>query len=135
MTTQGPEWVTLKEAAEIAGKSLKTVRRWATTGTIGAQKDPTGKWFVRPEDLIDREPAAMRSAELEVLTAELTAMRETFHTLAADLAAASERAGRAEAERDALQVTVDAYVRDRVRAELKAERIAESRRWWQRRAK
>lgn len=132
MTVEGAEWVSLREAAEATGKSVKTMRRWAVNGRVGAQKDSSGHWHLRRQDLIDREPAAERIAELEVLSAELVEMRKTFHTLAGDLATASERAGRAEAERDALQVTIDGYVRDRVRAELQAERAAEARRWWQR---
>ncbi len=113
-----PEWVTLKQAAEATGKTVKTVRRWATIGKVGAQKDPTGKWFVRKSDLLREAPVAEAKAELEVLTDQLEGMRETFHTLATDLATARERAGRAEAERDVIRVALE---------ELRA------RKWWQRR--
>jgi len=117
----GAEWVTLREAAEITGRSVKTARRWATEGKVLAQKDERGRWFVRRQDLETIEPSAKTRADLLQVTEQLAATMETFHGLAADLAAASERAGRAEGERDALAAEVE-----RLKAEL-------DRRWWQRR--
>lgn len=146
-----PEWVTLREAAEITGKAVKTMRKWAVAGRVLAQKDSAGKWFVRKSDLVDTEPAAERAATIDVLSAEIVAMRETFHTLAEDLAAARERVGRAETERDGLlarEQNIETE-RDALRDALLAREQAaetdklrllaqiaelEGRRWWQRRA-
>jgi len=133
-----PEWVTLREAAEITGKAVKTVRKWAVAGKVLAQKDSKGIWFVRRGDLIDLEPAAERAATIDVLSAEIVAMRQTFHALAEDIAAARERAGRAEAERDAAEKNADelrakeqAAETDRLRLVAQIEEL-ENRRWWQR---
>lgn len=125
MSTEPAQWVPLSEAAEITGKSTKTMRRWASAGKVGAQKDESGQWFLRRGDLIALEPAAASRAELEVLTDELQSTRRLFHDLANDLATARERAGKAEATAEALQAE-----RDRLAAELEAER---SRPWWRRR--
>ena len=135
-----PEWVTLREAAEITGKAVKTVRKWAVAGKVVGQKDSAGKWFVRKSDLIETEPAAERAATIDVLSAEIVAMRETFHTLAEDLAAARERAGRAEAERDAAEKNADELRAREQAAETDRLRLVsqitdlEGRRWWQRRS-
>jgi len=121
MTRDGADWVSLKEAAELTGKSVKTMRRWAAAGRVLTQKDPRGRWFLRRQDLEKIEPVAEARGELVALTETMAEMQATFHTLAEDLAAASERAGRAEGERDALTAEVE-----RLRAEAE-------RRWWQRR--
>jgi len=130
----GAEWVTLREAAELTGRSVKTARRWATEGKVLAQRDERGRWFVRRQDLETIEPSAKTRADLLQVTEQLAATMETFHGLAADLAAASERAGRAEAQietaesdRDRLAFEV-AELRTRLESEL-------SRRWWKRRSR
>jgi len=117
----GAEWVTLREAAAMTGRSVKTARRWATEGRVLAQRDERGRWFVRRQDLETIEPSAKTRADLLEVTERLAAAMQTFHGLAEDLAAAAERAGRAEAERDALAAEVE---------RLKAEA---ERRWWRRR--
>jgi len=124
-THEGADWVTLRTAAKITGKSVKTMRRWATEGKVLAQKDDKGYWFLSRQDVLEAEPVAEAKAEgkaeLVVLTETMEKMQATFHALAEDLAAASERAGRAEGERDALAAEVE-----RLRAEAE-------RRWWKRR--
>jgi len=128
------EWVSLKEAAELTGKTVKTMRRWAAAGRVLTQKDPRGRWFLRRQDLEKIEPVAEARGELVVLTETMEKMQATFHALAEDLAAASERAGRAEAqietaesERDRLAFEVTG-LRTRLESEL-------SRHWWQRRSR
>jgi chromosome segregation ATPase len=126
------EWVSLKEAAELTGKTVKTMRRWAAAGRVLTQKDHRGRWFLRRQDLEKIEPVAEARGELVALTEALEGMQATFHALAEDLAAATERAGRAEAETEAAKVERDrfAYEVEELRVTLKAE---EDRRWWQRR--
>jgi len=133
MSREGADWVSLKEAAELTGKTAKTMRRWAAAGRVLTQKDDRGRWFLRRQDLEKIEPVAEARGELVVLTEQLAATMETFHGLAEDLAAASERAGRAEAQietaesdRDRLALEV-AELRTRLESEL-------SRRWWKRRS-
>ncbi len=128
------EWVSLKEAAEVTGKTVKTMRRWAAAGRVLTQKDPRGRWFLRRQDLEKIEPIAEARGELVALTEALEGMQATFHALAEDLAAATERAGRAEAqmetaesERDRLAFEVTG-LRTRLESEL-------SRHWWQRRSR
>lgn len=127
-TREGADWVTLRTAAEITGKSVKTMRRWATEGKVLAQKDDKGQWFLRRQGVLDAEPVAEAKAEakaeLVVLTETMEKMQASFHALAEDLAAASERAGKAEGQRDALTDEIE-----RLRAELELEQ----RRWWKRR--
>lgn len=121
MTREGADWVSLKEAAKLTGKTPKTMRRWAVAGRVLTQKDHRGRWFLRRQDLEKIEPVAEARGELVVLTEAMEKMQATFHALAQDLSAASERAGRAEGERDALAAEVE-----RLRAE-------QDRRWWRRR--
>jgi len=114
----GTEWVTLKEGSKVTGKTVKTVRRWAQEGKVGAQKDDKGQWFLRRGDLNEVEPVAEAKAEIQAMTETLTSMQAGFHALAQDLAAASERAGRAEGERNAL---ADEVERLRAEAEQRAD--------------
>jgi len=132
MSREGADWVSLKEAAELTGK--KTVRRWAVAGRVLTQKDHRGRWLLRRQDLEKIEPVAEARGELVVLTETMAELQATFHKLAEDLAAASERAGRAEAQietaesdRDRLAFEV-AELRTRLESEL-------SRRWWKRRSR
>jgi len=134
MTREGADWVSLKEAAELTGKTVKTMRRWAAAGRVLTQKDHRGRWFIRRQDLEKIEPVAEARGELVVLTETMEKMQATFHALAEDLAAATERAGRAEAqietaesERDRLAFEVTG-LRTRLESEL-------SRHWWQRRSR
>jgi len=133
-TREGADWVTLRTAAQLTGKSVKTMRRWATEGRVLAQKDDKGYWFLRRQDVLEAAPVAEAKAEakaeLVVLTETMEKMQATFHGLAADLAAASERAGRAEGERDALTTEVA-----RQTSEVERLRTELSRRWWQRRSR
>jgi len=134
MSREGADWVSLKEAAELTGKTAKTMRRWAVAGRVLTQKDDRGRWFIRRQDLEKIEPVAEARGELVALTETMEKMQATFHTLAEDLAVASERAGRAEAQietaesdRDRLAFEV-AELRTRLESEL-------SRRWWKRRSR
>jgi len=137
-TREGADWVTLRTAAKITGKSVKTMRRWASEGKVLAQKDDKGYWFLRRQDVLEAEPVAEAKAEakaeLVVLSETMEKMQASFHALAEDLASASERAGRAEAQietaesnRDRLAFEV-AELRTRLESEL-------SRRWWKRRSR
>jgi len=134
MSREGADWVSLKEAAELTGKTPKTMRRWAAAGRVLTQKDDQGRWLLRRQDLEKIEPVAEARGELVVLSETMEKMQATFHALAEDLAAASERAGRAEAQietaesdRDRLALEV-AELRTRLESEL-------SRHWWQRRSR
>jgi len=118
MSREGADWVSLKEAAELTGKSAKTMRRWAVAGRVLTQKDPRGRWFLRRQDLEKIEPGAEARGELVVLTETRAELQATFHKLAEDLAAASLRAGKAEGERDGLAAEVE---RLRVEAEQRAD--------------
>jgi len=126
------EWVSLKEAAELTGKTVKTMRRWAAAGRVLTQKDHRGRWFLRRQDLEKIEPVAEARGELVALTEALEGMQATFHALAEDLAAATERAGRAEAQLEtakddrALMASEVTRLRGRHQSEM-------SRRWWRRR--
>jgi len=110
------------------------MRRWATAGRVLTQKDHRGRWFLRRQDLEKIELVAEARGELVVLTETMEKMQGSFHALAEELAAATERAGRAEAQiettesdRDRLAFEV-AALRTRLESEL-------SRRWWQRRSR
>jgi len=128
------EWVSLKEAAELTGKTVKTMRRWAAAGRVLTQKDHRGRWFLRRQDLEKIEPVAEARGELVVLTETMEKIQATFHALAEDLAAASERAGRAEAETETAESERDrlAFEVTGLRTRLESEL---SRHWWQRRSR
>jgi len=146
----GAEWVTLRTAAQLTGKSVKTMRRWATERRVLAQKDDKGYWFLSRQDVLEAEPVAEAKAEgkaeLVVLTETMEKMQASFHSLAEDLAAASERAGRAEGERDALtdegerlrasaeqRAEFEKARRQRADAEVERLKAELDRRWWHRR--
>jgi hypothetical protein len=136
-------WVSLPEAVRILGKAETTIRREIRAGTIIAEAEPRepGSSRIRYRVRIDDPPpSAVADALPESVhppasaepihhdpptsaTDALTAALDTISGLVertsiqgAEIAALSERAARAEAERDIL------------RAELERAR---ARRWWQ----
>lgn len=47
----GEEFLTRAEAAEVAGRSADTIRRWIKRGLVQAHKDLSGRWLIKRESL------------------------------------------------------------------------------------
>ena len=133
------EWVTLKDAATMAGVSTKTLRRRIKDGTLPAQRDtndPQAPWMVREDTVIalwpqgDQHrivPSPPKPAGIE-LAALLESQRDMLHEL--------QRAYQAEAQATAKADTYRERVTD-LRSEVEKLRSeldqARTRRWWRRR--
>lgn len=47
VTIRGEQYLSIPEAAQMAGRSQVTIRRWTTSGAIGAHRDGSGRWLIR----------------------------------------------------------------------------------------
>lgn len=77
----GAEWVDLRTAAELSGKSVKTVRRWVKSGKVVSQLQDGRhgqQYFVRAADLYEQAP---EKQEVEETTAALRVVDEAFKSL------------------------------------------------------
>ena len=82
------ELVSVNKAAEILGKSPRTIMRWAATGKITAQK-VSGEWQVKASDVrriadADRHNATNGEAT-EELHAEITDLKDEISLLKSQL--------------------------------------------------
>jgi len=137
------DWLTLVEASEVLGVSVRTVRRKVRAGELGGRlvhDDEIGvkRWLVDPETL-PKAPGTASVIPIEILDRLEEAWKEAREahgraevaTREADFE--RERRHNIESERDALLAKEQAAEKNADELRTRIDEL-EGRRWWQRRS-
>lgn len=103
------EWLTVGEAAHSAGRSVSTIKRWISSGSLSAQRDRAGRHMIHFDDLravcvqlTDRSSVTVQTAE-RTMVSSVDASTELLNELRARVRELEARNTRLETLNEKLQ--------------------------------